>query len=291
MLPPQTNLATILRAFAGALEIAYSVAEARVLARRVLGHRLGLAPHELALRGADALSATTLTQLTDDQRRLLAHEPVQYVLGEAPFLELELEVGPGVLIPRPETEELVQLITVELRDARAPRLLDVGTGSGCIAVAVAQILPRAEVWGLDISDTALAIARRNGARYGNRVTWLQHDVFQPLTPEIFDDQLDGLISNPPYVPQREAAEMAPHVRDHEPALALFVPDDDPLRYYRRLAEVGSTMLRPKGRIYLETHTEYAAAVADLLRATGYAAVTAHNDFTDRPRFVTGTRVA
>ncbi|MBC7447747.1 MAG: peptide chain release factor N(5)-glutamine methyltransferase, partial [Hymenobacteraceae bacterium] len=216
------SIATFLRSFTADLAAAYDPAEARALARRVLGHRLGLAPHELALSGGKALSAQQHQRLTDDQRRLLANEPVQYILGTAPFLDLELEVGPGVLIPRPETEELVQLVVAEQRSVLTPRLLDVGTGSGCIAVALGQYLPRADVTGLDVSAEALTIARRNGQRYGDRVRWLQTDVFGELTRATLGGALDGLISNPPYVPQREAAALAPHVRDHEPALALFV---------------------------------------------------------------------
>ena len=272
-----------MRALTAALATAYDPAEARALARRVVLHRLGLAPHELALRGAEPLADPALrAQLAADERRLLAQEPVQYILGTAPFLDLDLEVGPGVLIPRPETEELVGRVLADWQTAPAPRLLDVGTGSGCIAVALAVGLPRAAVTGLDVSAAALAIARRNGARYGNRVEWLEADIFGELP---LAGHFDAIVSNPPYVPQHEAAALAPPVRDHEPALALFVPDHDPLRYYHRLATVGRQWLRSGGRLYLETHTTYAAAVAAALTAAGYHNVRVYADFTDRPRFV------
>lgn len=280
------TIATAIRHLAAALESVYDSTEARALARRVVGHRLGLAPHELTLRGAEELTnAEILARIADDQRRLLACEPVQYVLGTAPFLELELAVGPGVLIPRPETEELVQLVAQTLGGAAAPRVLDVGTGSGCIAVGLAQLLPRADVWGMDVSAAAIAIARRNGALVGERVRWLEADVFGEWPAALRD--LDAIVSNPPYVPQREAAELAPHVRDFEPHLALFVPDEDPLRYYRRLAEAGRTALRAGGRLWLETHTAYAADVVDLLFDAGYGELGAAEDFTGRPRFVYG----
>ena len=283
------TLATTLRTFAAVLVPAYGPAEARALARRVIGHRLTLAPHELVLRSAEDVPPAVEQQLTTDQHRLLAHEPVQYVLGTAPFLDLDLEVGPGVLIPRPETEELVQYIIRRETSATgaARRILDVGTGSGCIAVALAHYLPGAAVVGLDVSEAALTIARRNGARHGDSVQWLTADLFQETVgPADFGGLLDVLVSNPPYVPQREAAALAPHVRDFEPALALFVPDAAPLRYYQRLAAVGRRWLRPGGRLYLETHTDYAAAVADLLQQAGYHAARPHDDFTARPRFVT-----
>ncbi len=285
------SIAATLRTLTTALGVAYAPAEARALARRVVQHRLGLAPHELALRGADPVPGAQLATLAEDLQRLLTHEPVQYVLGTAPFLDLDLEVGPGVLIPRPETEELVQLVIAEWQGAgvAAPRLLDVGTGSGCIAVALAHGLPHATMFGLDVSAEALTIARRNGARYGERVTWLRADIFEDVAPIVTSGQgFNAIVSNPPYVPRHEAAAMAPHVRDHEPALALFVPDDDPLRYYHRLVEVGKQLLIPGGRLYLETHTDYAAAVAALLPPAQYHDARVHADFTGRLRFVTAT---
>jgi release factor glutamine methyltransferase len=283
------TISIYLRTFSEALTVTYDLPEARALARRVVASRLGWAPHELAMRGSEAVPESRLALFTDDLRRLLAHEPIQYVLGTAPFLELELEVGPGVLIPRPETEELVQLVIADYKTAHAPRLLDAGTGSGCLAVALAHYLPTAVVTGLDVSADALAIARRNGARYGDSVRWEQADIFEALPAAL--TELDGIVSNPPYVPQRESAGMAAHVRDHEPALALFVPDDDALRYYRRLAEIGHLGLRPGGRVYLETHIDYATAVADLFAAAGYVMTRVHPDFTGRPRFVTATKSA
>lgn len=272
-----------------ALSESYSQPEAAALARRVVSYRLGLNYHDLLLRQRERLDEPTLLVLDDDLNRLLRREPVQYVLGTAPFLDLELEVGPGVLIPRPETEELVQLIVREQQAASTARIVDIGTGSGCIAVALSWYLPRAEVAGVDVSAEALTVARRNGQRYGENVTWLQADVFSPPEELFAAASLDVVVSNPPYVPWSEHAEMAPHVRDHEPALALFVPDDDPLRYYHRLALVGEHWLRPGGHLYLETHTHYASAVGEVLRQGPFAEVRVREDFTGRPRFVMATR--
>lgn len=275
-----------------ALAPRYGQAEAAAIARRVLTYRLGLSDgQQVFLRAADKLSEGSTAALADDERRLLRGEPVQYVLGTAPFLDLELEVAPGVLIPRPETEELVQLLVEENRHRPGPlRVLDVGTGSGCIAVAVAHYLPRAEVAGLDVSAEALSVAQRNGARYGDAVQWLLADLFADASDLLGPATLDILVSNPPYIPRGEEPLLAEHVRAYEPALALFVPDDDPLRYYRRLAAVGRHWLRPGGRLYLETHTNYAAAVRALLQATGYAQARVREDFTGRPRFVLAERV-
>lgn len=272
-----------------ALSESYSPPEAAALARRVVSYRLGLNYHDLLLRQRDRLDEPTLLVLGDDLNRLLRREPVQYVLGTAPFLDLELEVGPGVLIPRPETEELVQIIVREQKAASHARIVDVGTGSGCIAVALSCYLPRAEVAGIDVSADALTVARRNGQRHGDNVTWLQADLFSPPEELFAPASLDVVVSNPPYVPWSEQAEMAVHVRDHEPHLALFVPDEDPLRYYHRLALVGEQWLRPGGQLYLETHTNYADAVAEVLRQGAFVEVRVREDFTGRPRFVTATR--
>ncbi len=282
------TIATQLAHLAQRLSEIYSAPEAASVARWVVGQRLGLENHELLMRQHQAVSEDTERIFAADLDRLLRREPVQYVLGSAPFLDLELEVAPGVLIPRPETEELVQLIVQDWRAyVGTCRMVDVGTGSGCIAVALAWYLPQAEVAGIDISEEALVIAQRNAARYSGNVTWFSADIFGAAEDLFSPQSLDVLVSNPPYVPLGEWDEMAPHVRDHEPALALFVPDHDPLQYYRRLAEVGTSWLRSGGLVYLETHTLYAAEVAQLFQAAGYAETKVHNDFTGRPRFVTG----
>jgi release factor glutamine methyltransferase len=287
---PKMTIAAQIASMAQQLGEAYAAPEAAAIARRVIGHRLGLENHELLLKQQQPLDEEILGCFADDLMRLLRHEPVQYVLGTAPFLDLELEVASGVLIPRPETEELVQLMVQDWRGYEGTcRIADVGTGSGCIAVALGWYLPQAEVAGIDISEAALAVARRNAARYSGNVMWIMADIFGPMSELFGPATLDVLVSNPPYVPLNEFEEMARHVRDHEPALALFVPDDDPLRYYARLAEVGNYWLRSGGLVYLETHTRYAAAVAALFTAAGYAEARVRNDFTGRPRFVTALR--
>lgn len=280
---------------AAALTARYGSAEATAIARRVLEQRTGLTAVWLRLRAAEPAEPALAAALAADESRLLTGEPVQYVLGLAPFLNLMLEVGPGVLIPRPETEELVQLVVADLRtrsawNQRPLRIADAGTGSGCIAVALAQQLPEAEIIGLDVSEAALAIARRNGAAHGQRVQWQQVDLLAPAAETLFAPAaLTALVSNPPYVPLREQPTLAPHVRDHEPALALFVPDDDPLRFYHRLAALGRQWLEPGGYLWFETHTTYAPAVGAALTTAGYATVQVLNDFTGRPRFVVGQR--
>lgn len=214
--------------------------------------------------------------------RLAAGEPVQYVTGAAEFLGRRFAVHEGVLIPRPETEELTAWVMADERLAR--RILDVGTGSGCIAATLALELTEAEVYGADLSEKALAVAAENCRTLGARVTLRRADALTELA-ERFPERFDVLVSNPPYVPQSDRAAMHPNVRDHEPAEALFVPDDDPLRFYRAIARAGRRMLRPGGKLYFEIYHTAAAALGKLLAEEGYGAIRQRDDLNGKPRML------
>lgn len=201
--------------------------------------------------------------------RLLAHEPIQYIMGRAPFFALELEVGPGVLIPRPETEELVReaLRYIQPLGPR-PQLLDACTGSGCIALALKSFRPDAHVQGFDASIEALAYARRNAERTRLDVPFHLADLYRLDT--LAFGKLDLLIANPPYVPLAELETLRPTVRDFEPHSALFVPDADPLKPYRALLEFGLKSLNTAGRVAFEVHPPFAHMVAQQAAELGYA---------------------
>ena len=220
--------------------------------------------------------------------RLLAHEPVQYVLGTAHFAGLELAVSPATLIPRPETEELLRLVLAEVPTGPGQRLLDVGTGSGALACGLAQARPEADVWAVDVSLAALAVARQNAARYGLAVQFEELNILQSLPTSIAAHSLTALVSNPPYVRESERAQMRPNVLAWEPALALFVPDADPLLFYRRLGEVGRTLLRPGGGLYLEINEALAAETQALLAKQGYLAVVFEHDMFGKARLMRAT---
>ena len=223
-----------------------------------------------------SLDADALNQAMD---RLLNHEPVQYVTGRADFFGRQFLVTPDVLIPRPETEELVQLI---LKDAREnSRMLDVGTGSGCIAIAL-SLATKAEVYGLDVSDGALAVAEKNAKHLGAGVTFVKGDV---LSEELPVNDLDVLVSNPPYILKEEAVAMRKNVIDHEPALALFTPDRDPLVFYRRIAELGRSAIKPGGKIFFEINEAYGTEVKELLAGLGYGSAAVHKDLSGKDRMV------
>ena len=270
--------------FAAALTALYPAPEAGATAALVVETLLQLSPLQRRMQAAEPAPPALLARLPELQARLLGHEPVQYVLGQAHFYGLELEVTPATLIPRPETEELVQLIIREQAGRVGLRILDVGTGSGCIPVALGRHLPGARLTAVDISPEALDVARRNAAKYEVGIDFQQVDILRGL-PKMAAHSLDVLVSNPPYVLESEKPLMRPNVLAHEPAAALFVPDDDPLRFYHRLAEVGQLLLRPGGALYVEGNEQNVPAVAAAFAATGYEQATVRADLFGKDRFV------
>ncbi|WP_302613905.1 peptide chain release factor N(5)-glutamine methyltransferase, partial [uncultured Bacteroides sp.] len=217
--------------------------------------------------------------------RLQKNEPIQYIRGVTEFAGRRFKVAPGVLIPRPETAELVALVARENTDAC--RLLDIGTGSGCIAISLDKRLPKAAVEAWDISETALTIARTNNKELEAEVTFLKRDVFSDdweKTPSF-----DVIVSNPPYVTEAEKNEMEANVLDWEPELALFVPDDDPLRFYLRIAELGRALLLPGGRLYFEINQAYGRETAHMLEMNQYRDVRVVKDIFGKDRIVTANR--
>jgi release factor glutamine methyltransferase len=219
-------------------------------------------------------------------------EPLQHILGYDEFYGLRLRVTPDVLIPRPETEEVVEHALDLLESTDAPRILDAGTGSGCIALALAAERPDAEVAAFDVSEDALAVARDNADRLGLAVTWFQADLLDEDVVGRVEEQgaggVDLLVSNPPYIPDEEADGLPEVVRDYDPPVALFA-GDDPLRFYRRLATVGRSLCRPGGWIVVETHATYAEGVAGVFREAGWQEVSVARDLAGRPRIATGRR--
>lgn len=275
--------------FASALSPVYPEREAQAVAALVVEHLLDLDPLHRLLAASAPVPPAALAALPVLRARLLAHEPVQYVLGTAHFAGLALEVTPATLIPRPETEELLRLVEDEQAARAGLRVLDVGTGSGCLAIALAQALPGAEVLAVDISAEALAVARRNAARYAPAVQFEQVDILQARPTGLAASTLDVLVSNPPYVRERERPLMRANVLDWEPATALFVPDQDPLLFYRRLSELGRELLRPGGGLYLEINEALGPETAALLTKNGFVEVRVLPDMFGKARMVRGRR--
>ncbi|GAA4327297.1 peptide chain release factor N(5)-glutamine methyltransferase [Flaviaesturariibacter amylovorans] len=286
------------------LEAVYDAGESAAVATLVFEALTGLDRSRLRLQRETGLTDEQVLRLEAITRRLLQEEPVQYVLNEAWFAGMRLYVDPAVLIPRPETEELVEWIVSDLRARgldvfdKAPngadrtevlKVLDVGTGSGCIALALKQRMPRAEVWGCDVSDEALNVARRNGSTLDIRVDFqgvdFLSDAQQTLLPSV-----DVLVSNPPYIPLKDRSSMHGNVVQWEPHTALFVPDNDPLLFYAAIARFCNRRLHTGGVVYLEIHEELGAAVTELFRHAGYANVELRKDLQGKDRMVRVSRI-
>lgn len=246
-----------------------------------------LLEHFLDVRRIDLIQQKTIPALPENfevaVKRLLQHEPVQYIIGKAPFYGYDYLVEPAVLIPRNETEELVHWMLEQYKSGKY-RLLDIGTGSGCIPITLALENPEAEVFGIDVSEAALKVAEKNSQKLSASVQWFQLDI---LIDDIPVSNLDAVVSNPPYVRSSEKALMSPNVVEYEPHLALFVPDEDALLFYRVIAQKAKKALKPHGRIYFEINEALGPEVVELLVREGYTAVKLKEDINGKHRMVSG----
>lgn len=310
----------------------YNEREAQAIVRTVLDALFGMSLTDICLGKVTQLSADDTTRLEKIIQRLEKSEPVQYVIGAEWFAGRLFDVAPGVLIPRPETEDLVKWACDEAKEkekedngkeergeeekedskkgeapkkeeqllssllinnkevsekgeeAPHPSILDIGTGSGCIAITVALALPQAHVTAWDISPDALAIAAGNAHKLGASVRFEHQDA---LSAPDDKERWDVIVSNPPYICDRERADMSDNVLSYEPELALFVPDSDPLLFYRAIARYASKALKPGGRLLFETNTAYAHEVAQAMADEGFTAIEVRNDCFGKPRMVKG----
>lgn len=260
------------------LATVYEPAEARSIVRLVLESRFSLSATDVYCGKVETLSAAQDAELSAILCRLMLCEPVQYVLGTADFFNHSFIVRPGVLIPRPETEELVRRILTGIADCcstdRSPAILDIGTGSGCIAVSLSLALPCAHVTAWDISDTAIAIARGNARRLGAEVDICHVDALHASCEQKL---WDVIVSNPPYICCKEQREMHRNVLDYEPSEALFVPDSDPLLFYRAIADYARTALKDDGRLYFEINPLYADETKQMLCHRGFTVMVLKDD--------------
>lgn len=268
-----------------ALQESYSVQEAANLSRIVCCEMLGQTTIDYYLGKDIILSSKEMQKLNGILARLLNFEPIQYIQGTARFLERSYHVAPGVLIPRPETEELVEVMLREIpSDAR---ILDIGTGSGCIAISLSKTFPNAKVTAWDVSEDALCIARRNNDDLQASVCFVKQDVLAWRGDG--GQCYDVIVSNPPYITESEKQEMERNVLDWEPFSALFVPNNDPLLFYRRIGELGGMMLVDGGRLYFEINRAYGEATAMMLCGQGYTGIRILKDISGNDRFVIAER--
>lgn len=239
---------------------------------------------DIHLKKSEHLDESFVKKFFEITEQLKAHQPIQYILGETVFTGLRIGLNPSTLIPRPETEELVYWIK-ETAPSSA-RILDIGTGSGCIALALAHFLPQASVSGLDIAPEAIEQAQQN-ARYNQlHADFIQADIFRFDTPE----QYDIIVSNPPYVREQEKAQMQKRVLDYEPHRALFVPDEQPFLFYEQIAAFGETHLNPGGSLYFEINEAFGNEMILLLGNHHYRNILLKKDFYGKDRFIKGEKI-
>jgi len=272
----------------------YDEGEAKAVARMVYEVRYGLTLSDIYIGKDTQLSLDCQTELEEITKRLIEHEPVQYILGQADFCGRTFHVEPGILIPRPETEHLCRLITKHAAIGFPNRtILDIGTGSGCIAITLALDIPNSQVTAWDISPIALRVAKGNAQRLGADVTFQEVDVLTaPGSPSLWRGMGGGLsliVSNPPYICNKERAEMEQNVLAHEPHTALFVPDDNPLLFYRAIAQYGQSALKTGGSLYFEINPLYANPLREMLSTMSYHDIDIKDDQFGKTRFIQAIR--
>lgn len=267
------------------LEPLYGNGEARAVTDYVLDVSFGLSKADILCGAVDEMTAEKTAELNKIFGRLMEGEPVQYVLGRAEFCGRWFSVRPGVLIPRPETEELCAWITADSKASASPKVLDIGTGSGCIAITLQLDMPESKVTAWDISADALDVARENAQRLGANVNFVRQDALN-AKPE---GEWDVIVSNPPYICEKEKKDMAVNVLEHEPHTALFVPDADPLLFYRAITRLAVQTLSKGGRLYFEINPIYADDTCRMMQAEGMTAVELRSDMYGKQRMAKGVK--
>lgn len=267
------------------LEPLYGNGEARAVTDYMLDVCFGLSKADILCGAVEEMTAEKTVELNKIFNRLTKGEPVQYVLGRAEFCGRWFNVRPGVLIPRPETEELCAWITADSKASASPKVLDIGTGSGCIAITLQLDMPESKVTAWDISADALDVARENAQQLGANVNFVKLDALN-AKPE---GEWDVIVSNPPYICEKEKKDMAVNVLEHEPHTALFVPDADPLLFYRAITRLAVQTLSKGGRLYFEINPIYADDTCRMMRAEGMTAVELRSDMYGKQRMAKGVK--
>jgi release factor glutamine methyltransferase len=281
------TISTIYKITYQKLNSLYPVEEARAMADRLFEHFFSLSPANRILEGHSLADAGNIIRLDLAVDLLLNHVPLQYVTGTAHFMDMEFHVNSNVLIPRPETEEIVSLILKELSFKiinKDFRILDIGTGSGCIAISLKHHFPASEVTAVDISVEAIEVARNNAIKNKVEIDFIEADILD-LNQLAFASEYDLIVSNPPYVTQSEKLQILPNVVDYEPHTALFVPDDDPLIFYNAILKFAKTYLRTNGSLWFEINEMFGVQLKNLAFSHGFREANIIFDFRGNSRFL------
>lgn len=265
----------------------YGNGETEAIIRIMFHYLKGWNTVDIIMHEDASLSPFIKSEIDAILKRLVKHEPIQYITGEARFHGMEMKVTPDVLIPRPETDELVDIIVSDAGETEDLRVLDIGTGSGCIAIALARSLRFPTVTAVDISDAALAVARENASNLKANISFIKEDILTDSPEGIFDI----IVSNPPYIDESEKSGMEPNVLDYEPKIALFVPDNNPLLFYKRIAEIAVRKLSPAGKLYFEINPRHADELSRYLTDCGFDDVQVIRDSFGKLRFIRATNNA
>ncbi len=265
----------------------YPPEELDAIVRSLFSHLTGFNASEMVLEKKRVLPESEIHYLQRSVKRLKQYEPLQYITGIVHFYGSEFKVNPAVLIPRPETEELVKWILDNYKDAGdVVRILDIGAGSGCIAITLKKELPEADVHAVDISGEALAVAKENAASLNVEITFNQVDILDPAARSALP-HFNVIVSNPPYVTPADRKTMMRNITNHEPALALFVEKEDPLIFYREIVAFSAGHLAKEGRLYLECNENNAVKVVMMLEKAGFADIELRKDMQGKERMVLG----
>ncbi len=293
MKTPSNSVRDCRKYYAGELEKLYGSDEANALIMILLEHYFGIDKVKIALNPELRLSESELLTLHFAVKELLKNKPVQYVTGETEFCGMRFSVNENVLIPRPETEEMVKMITNSVETRRATSIpnsiLDIGTGSGCIAISLAKLLKNSLVTAVDVSEKALEVAKKNAEANSAPVTFIKDDILNPQNPDLLNGQFDIIVSNPPYVCESEKSEMRANVLDYEPSTALFVSDHDPLVFYRKILEFAQKTLKPNGEVWFEINERFGKEMQSLCLEKGFKNVEIIKDFRERDRVLKACR--
>lgn len=284
---PSNKIGAITGFYKKELEELYPPEEINTFIKLAFAHYLGVSSSELVLRADETVSESELLKLYFVVKGLKKHKPVQYILGETEFYGLKFKVNKNVLIPRPETEELVDWIIKEFQNMKYEirnSVLDIGTGSGCIAVSLKKYLSGAEVFALDVSEEALQVAKENALLNKVNVNFIHGDIFSSSVSQSLSSY-DVIVSNPPYITNAESELMQPNVLDYEPHLALFVDDNNPLLFYSRIAALAGKHLGANGRLYFEINEKYGNDVAKLLINCNFTDIIVKKDLSGKDRII------
>lgn len=286
----ERTVAEVMRGVVNRLSPEYGAGEARAMGRIIFENMKGWSAVDLAIKANEPMTDFMAGKIDGVVDRLLDDEPIQYIFGVADFYGMKLKVTPDTLIPRPETAELVDIIVKE-NMRKDLRVLDLGTGSGCIAIALARNLPFADVTAVDISGKALDVARENAAALHSQVRFLQGDILKLSDDGALpgEEKFDIIVSNPPYIADSEKQGMEKNVLEHEPASALFVPDDNPLEFYDAILKFARLSLADGGKVYFEINPRYAREMVTLCRGYGFDDADEMRDSYGKLRFMRAMR--